>query len=54
MGDIEGLGFMVSQNEGYLLGGPHNKDYSIVFGGLYRGPLMLGIRNANVGAFCRL
>ena len=30
----------VSQNHGYLFGGPNNKDYS--FFGLYWGPLILG------------
>ena len=30
----------VSQNHGYLFGGPHNKDYSIL--GSILGPLILG------------
>ena len=29
---------MGNQNEGYHFGGPHNKDYTIVFLGLYWGP----------------
>ena len=36
------IGFRVSRNWGYFLGDPHNKDYSIVYWGMYWAPPVLG------------